>query len=79
MATNNAQETIFGCFWGKPEFARLLKKRLQKIYKNWLVRTTPTLLRPFARHLGSGKLPFFSHLLITIRTAQNKILTLGQV
>ena len=37
---------------------------------NWLVLTTPTLLRPFARHFGLGKLPFFLFICSSLSTTQ---------
>ena len=42
----------------------------EKCFTGWC--STPTLLRPFARHLGSGKLSSIAHLLITISTTQFK-------
>ena len=42
---------------------------LTTIFYIWLVRTTPTLLRPFAHHLV-GNMDIVAHLLVTISTTQ---------
>ena len=43
---------------------------IKKWLFSWLVRTTPTLLRPFARHLGSGKWSSIAHASSSLSTVQ---------